>query len=119
MIQNLLASLLFITTSFANTDYSCVDENSQHPVRNEYMLQIILKSYNYYDGKIDGQIGPISTNALKTFQSTNSLDADGILGSNTCAKFLDKSSLIKKKETLKQSLSQQLVFKIPTQKILN
>ena len=101
MIQNLLASLLFITTSFANTDYSCVDENSQHPVRNEYMLQIILKSYNYYDGKIDGQIGPISTNALKTFQSTNSLDADGILGSNTCAKFLDKSSLIKKEGNLK------------------
>ena len=48
------------------------------------MLQNVLKSYNYYDGKIDGAIGPISKAALKTFQLNNSLVVDGVLGPNTC-----------------------------------
>jgi len=68
-----------------------VDEYEKHPVRNEFMLQIVLKSYNYYEGKIDGQIGPISINALKEFQLLNNATADGILGPETCTKLLDKS----------------------------
>ena len=79
----------------SSTDYSCKDENLIHPVRNEYMLQIVLKSYNYYSGKIDGDIGPNSKNALISFQSTNNLDPDGILGPKTCEKLLNKKVLIK------------------------
>ena len=44
------------------------------------MLQIVLKSYNYYDGNIDGDIGPVSKTALINFQNNNDLDDDGILG---------------------------------------
>ena len=58
------------------------------------MLQIVLKSYNYYDGKIDGAIGPISKAALKTFQLNNSLVVDGVLGPNTCLHLLNKANII-------------------------
>src|SRR6056300_978581 len=63
------------------------------------MLQIVLKSYNYYEGKIDGQIGPISINALKEFQLLNNATADGILGPETCTKLLDKSVLVSKQKS--------------------
>lgn len=58
------------------------------------MLQIVLKSYNYYDGNIDGDIGPVSKSALKTFQNNNKLDPDGILGPETCLHLLNKSNII-------------------------
>lgn len=58
------------------------------------MLQIVLKSYNYYDGNIDGDIGPVSKTALKTFQNNNKLDPDGILGPETCLHLLNKSNII-------------------------
>ena len=41
------------------------------------MLQIVLKSYNYYEGKIDGKIGSVSKAALRTFQNKNGLIIDG------------------------------------------
>ena len=59
------------------------------------MLQIVLKSYGYYDGKIDGEFGSNSKNALLKFQSSNNIDADGIVGSQTCNLFLDKNSIVK------------------------
>ena len=73
-----------------------MDESSVHPVRNEYMLQIVLKSYNYYEGKIDGVIGPVSKKALTSFQTQNELNADGILGPNTCSRLLNRKDIIKK-----------------------
>ena len=48
------------------------------------MLQIVLKSYGYYDGKIDGEFGSVSKNALLKFQSSNNIDADGIVGKEIC-----------------------------------
>ena len=33
------------------------------------MMQIVLKSYGYYEGKIDGQFGKISKKALILFQN--------------------------------------------------
>jgi peptidoglycan hydrolase-like protein with peptidoglycan-binding domain len=59
------------------------------------MLQIVLKSYGYYDGKIDGEFGSNSKNALLKFQSSNNIDADGIVGTEICNLFLDKNSIIK------------------------
>ena len=58
------------------------------------MLQIVLKSYNYYDGNIDGDIGPVSKTALINFQNNNDLDDDGILGPQTCLHLLNKNNII-------------------------
>ena len=58
------------------------------------MLQIVLKSYNYYDGNIDGDIGPVSKTALIKFQNNNDLDSDGILGPQTCLHLLNKNNII-------------------------
>ena len=96
MLSSIVVSILLSSFTFSNTDYSCMDESSVHPVRNEYMLQIVLKSYNYYEGKIDGVIGPISKKALTSFQTQNELDADGILGPNTCSRLLNRKDIIKK-----------------------
>jgi len=63
------------------------------------MLQVVLKSYGYYDGKIDGQFGNKSTKALILFQGNNNLSPDGVVGYNTCTLFLNKSN-IKKYEKL-------------------
>ena len=69
-------------------DYSCKQHFKIHPVGNEFGLQIILKSNQYYKGAIDGQIGNISKNAIKSFQNTVGLDADGIIGKDTCRELL-------------------------------
>jgi len=99
LLSSLILSLLIFNASFSSAEYTCVDEYEKHPVRNEFMLQIVLKSYNYYEGKIDGQIGPISINALKEFQLLNNATADGILGPETCTKLLDKSVLVSKQKS--------------------
>ena len=96
MLSSIVVSILLSSFTLLNTDYSCMDESSVHPVRNEYMLQIVLKSYNYYEGKIDGVIGPVSKKALTSFQTQNELNADGILGPNTCSRLLNRKDIIKK-----------------------
>ena len=69
-------------------EYSCSDYYEDHPVRNGYGLQILLKSNGFYTGKIDGQIGIKSKNAIKSYQHTANINEDGILGQETCAKLL-------------------------------
>ena len=44
------------------------------------MLQIVLKSYGYYEGKIDGQFGSNSKKALIQFQGQHNLSPDGLVG---------------------------------------
>ena len=46
------------------------------------MMQIVLKSYGYYDGDIDGKFGTASKKALIMFQGTNNLSPDGVIGYN-------------------------------------
>ena len=99
MFQSLILSLLLLSSQPA-ADYSCVDEYANHPVRNQFMLQIVLKSYNYYTGEIDGEIGPLSINSLKDFQRSNNAGVDGILGPETCYKLLNKSTLVKKEKII-------------------
>ena len=41
------------------------------------MMQVVLKSYGYYEGKIDGLFGNASKQALISFQGLNNIDADG------------------------------------------
>lgn len=51
-------------------------------------IQEALKNAGYYDGKVDGKIGPKTTAAIKQFQKDMGLKADGIAGRNTKEKLL-------------------------------
>lgn len=46
-------------------------------------LQEALGAVGVYDGEIDGQFGPITDSAVRTFQRTNGLTPDGIAGPAT------------------------------------
>jgi hypothetical protein len=48
-------------------------------------VQTLLQKLGYYDGKVDGINGPITTFAIKSYQKTNSLKPDGIAGPVTLA----------------------------------
>ena len=93
---NLIAGLIFIVSLIPTHNINnCSEFNKFHPVRSDIMLQIVLKSYGYYDGKIDGEFGSNSKNALLKFQSTNNIEADGKVGIEICNLFLDKNSIVK------------------------
>jgi peptidoglycan hydrolase-like protein with peptidoglycan-binding domain len=49
-------------------------------------IQEALKSAGYYDGKIDGTIGPKTKRAIEKFQTESGLKADGKVGHKTWAK---------------------------------
>ena len=66
-----------------------------HPVSSDIMMQIVLKSYGYYEGKIDGQFGKCIKKALILFQKSNNIDADGKIGPQTCNLLLNKKILLK------------------------
>ena len=93
---NFLVSLLFFSfTNFSPNLNSCNDYFVDHPVRGDLMMQIVLKSYGYYEGKIDGDFGSKSKKALILFQGKNNLSPDGIIGKETCTLLLNKSQIIK------------------------
>ncbi|MFA6635612.1 MAG: peptidoglycan-binding domain-containing protein [Candidatus Omnitrophota bacterium] len=46
-------------------------------------LQTALKNAGYYDGAIDGKIGPKTRKAITDFQAANKLKVDGIVGLET------------------------------------
>jgi len=48
-------------------------------------IQRALKSAGFYDGPIDGKIGPKTKAAVLAFQKANGLKADGIVGKRTAA----------------------------------
>lgn len=49
-------------------------------------IQKALKKAGYYDGKLDGKIGPATRDAIRAFQKDNGLGADGVCGRQTWAK---------------------------------
>ncbi len=48
-------------------------------------IQTALKNAGYYQGNIDGKIGPASKRAIETFQSEKGLKVDGKVGPKTWA----------------------------------
>ena len=53
---------------------------------NPMEVQQRLKDLNYYDGDVDGNFGPLTISAVKSFQKENGFkgkDVDGVLGSAT------------------------------------
>ena len=61
------------------------------------MMQIVLKSYGYYNGQIDGIFGNNSKQSLILFQLNNQIEPDGIIGYETCTLLLNKSNIQKYK----------------------
>lgn len=49
-------------------------------------IQKALKGAGYYQGAIDGKIGPETRDAVKAFQKENGLEADGVVGRQTWGK---------------------------------
>lgn len=49
-------------------------------------IQAALKNAGFYNGPIDGEIGPRTKAAIKRFQEANGLKADGIAGKRTLVK---------------------------------
>ena len=92
-MNNLVAGLIFsIFISPSNLSDTCKDYIPNHPIRSDIMLQVVLKSYGYYEGKIDGIFGNISKNALISLQKSNNLDSDGKIGPQTCSLLLNKNA---------------------------
>ena len=53
------------------------------------MMQVVLKSYGYYEGQIDGLFGNVSKKALILFQNqTTNLNQMELLGPQTCTLLL-------------------------------
>jgi murein L,D-transpeptidase YcbB/YkuD len=51
-------------------------------------IQQALKNAGYYDGKVDGKIGPKTKTAIREFQKNMGLKDDGVAGKNTKEKLL-------------------------------
>ncbi len=49
-------------------------------------IQAALKNAGFYDGEIDGVIGPKTREAIRKFQERNDLSVDGAVGSQTWEK---------------------------------
>lgn len=65
-----------------------VEQSVNEVIENPTPVQIqeALKGAGYYEGKIDGSIGPKTKRAIEKFQTDNGLKADGKVGPRTWAK---------------------------------
>ena len=94
-MQNLIFSILLTLSISSQPNFnSCNDYFDNHLVRSDIMMQLVLKSYGYYDGKIDGDFGSGSKKALVLFQGANNLSPDGVLGQKTCKLLLNKKNIV-------------------------
>lgn len=58
-------------------------------------IQKALKKAGYYDGPLDGKVGPGTRDAIRAFQKDNGLTADGVCGRGTWAKLKSYLEAIK------------------------
>ncbi|RAP51124.1 MAG: hypothetical protein BZ138_05960 [Methanosphaera sp. rholeuAM270] len=71
------------------TTFDCKNINlkkGSKDTENVKKLQKILTEKGYYTGKIDGDFGKYTENAVKTLQKNQGNDPDGWFGPKTCAK---------------------------------
>ena len=95
-MQNLIFSILLSLSISTQSNFnSCNNYYENHPVRSDIMMQIVLKSYGYYDDDIDGKFGTASKKALIMFQGANNLSPDAVIGQQTCSLLLNKKSIVK------------------------
>ena len=58
-------------------------------------IQKALKKAGYYNGAVDGKVGPGTRDAISSFQKDNGLTADGVCGRGTWAKLKSYLEAIK------------------------
>lgn len=58
-------------------------------------IQKALKKAGYYNGAVDGKVGPGTRDAIAAFQKDNGLSADGVCGRQTWAKLKSYLEAIK------------------------
>ena len=98
-MQNLIISILLsLSLTTQPSLNSCNDYYESHVVKSDIMMQIVLKSYGYYNGIIDGKFGNNSKKALVLFQGANNLSPDGVLGQETCKLLLNKNNIVRNKQ---------------------
>ena len=108
-MHNLITGLIFLISFIPTNNLdNCSESNAFHPVKSDLMLQIVLKSYGYYEGKIDGQFGTNSKIALIKFQSNNNIEADSIVGPQPCNLLLNKDLIIDNIATNSKNLDEQV-----------
>ncbi|RJO65728.1 MAG: peptidoglycan-binding protein [Candidatus Omnitrophota bacterium] len=76
-------------------DGSWLSENYEKPIKktssepaiqlSPKQIQRALKSAGFYQGSVDGKIGPRTKEAIKEFQKARGLKADGVVGKRTSA----------------------------------
>ena len=49
-------------------------------------IQEALSNAGYYDGRVDGKIGPRTRDSVKAFQRDHNLEVDGVVGQQTWSK---------------------------------
>tara|TARA_B100001113_G_scaffold320372_1_gene289570 strand:+ start:1166 stop:2899 length:1734 start_codon:yes stop_codon:yes gene_type:complete len=95
-MQNLIFSILLSLSLTAQPNLNtCNDYFDNHFVRSDIMMQVVLKSYGYYNGKVDGIFGTNSKKALVLFQGSNNVSPNGILGQQTCQLLLNKKNIVR------------------------
>ena len=80
-----------VHTSIPKTDKSSTTSSSKGTTRE---IQQALKNAGFYQGAIDGKLGPQTRSAVKEFQRVHGLTDDGVVGRQTWGKlraYLDMS----------------------------
>ena len=72
----------------AGTDVIKVSSGATAETMTKKQIQEALKNAGYYDGNVDGKIGPRTKTAIKEFQADNDLVSDGVAGRKTKEKLL-------------------------------
>jgi murein L,D-transpeptidase YcbB/YkuD len=73
----------FAPSGAANTAIYRTPSGFELPSAN---IQRALKNAGYYQGNVDGKVGPATKDAVKAFQSDNGLTSDGVVGRQTWEK---------------------------------
>ena len=60
-----------------------VDERTILRMPSAEEIQEALLKAGFYDGEVDGQLGPKTKSAIREFQEANGLNPDGVVGSRT------------------------------------
>ena len=74
---------IFVVSIYSYSEASSCDNNATIPLSSVLDIQRYLNCNGFDPGPIDGQSGPKTVQAIKTFQAANGLTADGVVGPAT------------------------------------
>ena len=67
--------------------------SSQYTKPSTRQVQTALKNAGFYQGSVDGKMGPLTHDAIKEFQRVHGLTDDGVVGRKTWAKLKSYAEL--------------------------